>query len=185
MSPEQHARRLLASSADKFYDPEVDIDRAAPWVDGLPFVPDHRVTLYGTELWENLTPRQRLELGKHEAVSMVSYGIYAEAALMHILLRLVTEGDPATSRTQYTLTEIGDECRHSTMFARFIEKSGIPAYRQPDGRKAALANPHYRRTMVFMAEKLVAFLDESGMLKGRLVKALWRRSQLLPRERGS
>lgn len=294
MTREQTARRLLSSSAEKFYDPEVDIDWDAPWVDGLPYVPEHRVTLYGTGFWQDLTPEQRLELGRHEAVSMVSYGIYAEAALMHILLRLVTEGDPATARTRYTLTEIGDECRHSTMFARFIEKTGIRAYRQPriaahgmkfisllpigpasyglallieeildrgqretmldenvqphmrmlnrihvleearhisfartelvasaknlngfqlmanrlvlaiaanlvaymlihprvyisvgirprDGRKAALDNPHYRQTLAFMAEKLVTFFEESGMLKGRLVKALWHRSQLLPK----
>lgn len=48
--------------------------------------------------------RHAVELGKYEVVSMVSYGIYAEAALMHILLRLVTEGDPATPRTRYTST---------------------------------------------------------------------------------
>ncbi|MFD8497395.1 diiron oxygenase [Amycolatopsis sp. NPDC059657] len=291
---EKVARRLLTSSADRYYDPEVDIDWDAPWAPGVPFIPDHRITLYGTELWQEMTPEQRLELGKHEAVSMVSYGIYAEAALMHILLRLVTEGDPATPRVRYTLTEIGDECRHSTMFARFIEKSGIRAYRQPrvaaramkfisllpvgpasyglallieeildrgqresmndenvqphmrmlnrihvleearhisfartelvrsaaelnrfelfvnrmvvaiaanlvaimlihprvykavgirprDGRRAALKNPHYRQTLAFMAEKLIAFFEESGMLKGRLVRALWRRSQLMPR----
>ncbi|MCU1685380.1 MAG: p-aminobenzoate N-oxygenase AurF [Amycolatopsis sp.] len=292
---EKTARRLLTSSAEKFYDPEVDIDWDAPWVDGLRFLPDHRVTLFGTETWARLTPEQRLELGKHEAVSMVSYGIYAEAALMHILLRLVTEGDPATPRTRYTLTEIGDECRHSTMFARFIEKTGIRAYRQPrlaaramkfisllpigpasyglallieeildrgqrevmidedvqphmrmltrihvleearhitfarselvasaerlnrleltinrfvlaiaanlvavmlihpgvykavgirprDGRKLALDNEHYRKTLAFMAEKLIAFFEESGMLKGRVIRALWHRSKLLPKD---
>src|SRR6185369_10860773 len=36
--------------------------------------------------------------------------------------------DPRTERTQYALTEIGDECRHSLMFGRAIARCGVPAY---------------------------------------------------------
>ncbi|HLK43910.1 MAG TPA: diiron oxygenase, partial [Thermoleophilia bacterium] len=31
-------------------------------------------------------------------------------------------------RIQYALTEIADECRHSTMFARMVERIGVPNY---------------------------------------------------------
>ncbi|WP_158886724.1 AurF N-oxygenase family protein [Amycolatopsis anabasis] len=293
---ERTAQRLLTSSANKFYDPQVDIDWGEPMLDGAPYLPEHRISLYGTELWDRMAPEQRLELGKHEAVSMVSYGIYAEVALMHLLLRIVAEGDPASAHAQYTLTEIGDETRHSTMFGKFIGKTGVRAYRQPwlaakalrfislipigpvsygmallieeildrgqrenmaderiqphfrmlnrihvleearhigfareelvrsaeklnrfqlalnrvilaiaanavaymlihpkvyravgikprVGRKAALRNPHYQRTSQFMAERLVDFFTETGMIKGWLTTALWRRSNLLPRGR--
>jgi hypothetical protein len=53
--------------------------------------------------------------------------------------------------------------------------------RPRDGRREALSNPHYRQTLAFMAEKLIAFFEESGMLKGRVVRALWHRSKLLPK----
>ncbi|WP_020668777.1 AurF N-oxygenase family protein [Amycolatopsis nigrescens] len=291
---EKTAKRLLNASAEKFYDPQVDIDWDAPMLEGAPYLPEHRVSLYGTSLWDGLSQEQRLELGRHEAVSMVSYGIYAEVALMHLLLRIVAEGDPSSRHSQYTLTEIGDECRHSTMFGRFIGKSGLPAYRQPwlaahafkfislipigpvsygmallieeildrgqretmvdeslqphmrmlnrihvleearhisfareelvrsaeklnrfqlwlnrlvlavaangvtialvnprvyaavgirplTGHRAAMNNPHYQQTMQFMAERMLRFFEETGMLKGRLIKALWRRSRLMPR----
>lgn len=128
---ERTAERLLKSSAARSYDPEIDIDWSAPLAEDKYFLPEHRVSLYGTELWRRLTPEQRLELGKHEIISITSFGIYAEVALMHLLLKVVTDGDPTTRHAQYALTEVADECRHSTMFGRGIEKSGVPPYLAP------------------------------------------------------
>ena len=125
---EKTADRLLKSSANKFYDPEVDIDWAAPLPAGKPFQPEHRSSLYGTRLWDRLTPEQRLELGKHELASVASNGIFFEVLLMQLLLKEVYNGDPTTRHVQYALTEIADECRHSTMFARSVERAGAPAY---------------------------------------------------------
>ncbi|RSM86898.1 diiron oxygenase [Kibdelosporangium aridum] len=128
---EKTAERLLNSSADKFYDPEVDIDWAAPLQEGMRYAPDHRISLYGTELWDQLTPEQRIELGKHEVASVASNGIWFEVLLMQMLLKEVYRIDPTTRHAQYALTEIADECRHSTMFARAIERVGAPAYGPP------------------------------------------------------
>jgi hypothetical protein len=46
------------------------------------------------------------------------------------------------------------------------------------GRKAALANPHFRETRHWMGEKIVPFLEEAGMIGGAGV-SLWRRAGLL------
>jgi hypothetical protein len=128
---EKTAERLLNSSADKFYDPDVDIDWEAPLQDGKYYAPDRRISLYGTELWDKMTPEQRVELGKHEVASVASNGIWFEVLLMQMLLKEVYRIDPTTRHAQYALTEIADECRHSTMFARAIEKVGAPAYGPP------------------------------------------------------
>ncbi|WP_028922357.1 AurF N-oxygenase family protein [Pseudonocardia acaciae] len=128
---EKTAERLLKSSAARSYDPEIDIDWSAPLAEDKYFLPEHRVSLYGTELWDRLSPEQRVELGKHEIISITSFGIYAEVALMHLLLKVVTDGDPTTRHAQYALTEVADECRHSTMFGRGIEKSGVKPYLAP------------------------------------------------------
>jgi hypothetical protein len=37
--------------------------------------------------------------------------------------------DPASAQTQYVLTEIGDETRHSVMFARWADKYGGQRYK--------------------------------------------------------
>lgn len=291
-SREQVAERLLRSSAQRSYDPAVDIDWSAPMSPDKHYLPEHRVSLYGTELWAALGPEQRRELAKHEIVSITSYGIYAEVALMHLLLKVVTHGDPTSRHAQYALTEVADECRHSTMFGRAIERAEVDAYRVPrwfrtaldlmllvpigpatwggtllveelldrlqretladesiqphirmvnrihvleearhigyaraelarivprlgrvqlalnrvalaaaapvlvhmmidsevyravgldpkQARRVARANPHHRESLAWMGERLVGFLTEAGMIKGRLTTALWRRSGLL------
>lgn len=125
---ERTAGRLLKSSADKFYDPDVDIDWDAPIAEDKYFHPERRISLYGTPLWEQMTPEQRRELGKHETASIASTGIFFEVLLMQMLLKQVYKHDPTTDHVHYMLTEIADECRHSTMFGKACKRFGVPAY---------------------------------------------------------
>ena len=125
---EQTADRLLRSTAVRSYDPELEIDWSAPPVDGLGYLREDRCSLYGTPLWRSLSPEQRLELGKHEAASVASVGIWLEFLLMRMLTKLVYNGDPTSRHVQYALAETADECRHSTMFARMIERMDAPVY---------------------------------------------------------
>ncbi|MFI6101330.1 diiron oxygenase [Lentzea sp. NPDC051213] len=125
---EKTAERLLKSSADRFYDPEVDIDWEAPLVEGLFYIPEHRISLYGTPLYDSLTREQRIELSKHELASIASVGLWFELLLMQMLVKVVYNTDPTTRHAQYALTEVADECRHSTMFARLVERIGCPPY---------------------------------------------------------
>ena len=123
--------RLLRASARRSYDPDVDIDWAAAPDDELWWMQPERTSLYGTALWDGLTPAQQRELVKHETASLVHMGWWFEVILMQGLLREVHVGDPRDPRTQYLLTEVGDECRHSTMFGRALQSAGAPAYGPP------------------------------------------------------
>jgi P-aminobenzoate N-oxygenase AurF len=126
--PERTAARLLKASVQHSYDPAVDIDWDAPLVDGLYYAPPERLSLYGTDLWDAMSEEQRIELSKHEVASIASVGLWFELILMQFLVREIYDRDPLTRHVQYGLTEIGDETRHSIMFARMIEKFGCPAY---------------------------------------------------------
>ncbi|MGJ0119921.1 AurF N-oxygenase family protein [Williamsia sp. MIQD14] len=130
---QRSAGRLLRSSAEKFYDAEIDIDWESPWEEGKRFLPEHRVSLYGSKLWSKMTDEQKFELGRHEIASILSFGIYAENLLSSALLRTTAKGAITDERSLYSLTEIGDESRHSIMFARLINKMGIEPYRLPKG----------------------------------------------------
>ncbi|WP_018177111.1 AurF N-oxygenase family protein [Jongsikchunia kroppenstedtii] len=130
---ERSAGRLLRSSTEKFYDAEIDIDWEAPWEVDKHYLPEHRVSLYGTKIWKKLTDEQRVELGRHEIVSILSFGIYAENLLSSALLRMSLKGPLTDQRALYALTEVGDESRHSTMFARIINKTGLEPYKLPKG----------------------------------------------------
>jgi para-aminobenzoate N-oxygenase AurF len=128
---ETTAARLLDSSARNSYDPDVDIDWDAPPVDGKSFLPPERISLYGTELWQRLTPVQRVELAKHEIASITSVGLWTEIVLMQLLARHAGNLDPRSAHAQYALTEIGDETRHSIMFGKALSRFGVPAYGPP------------------------------------------------------
>jgi hypothetical protein len=125
---EATAERLLRSSVDHSYEPSIDIDWAAPLVEGAWGIPEHRVSLYGTELWEGLTEEQRRTLSVHELCSVARIGLWFEMILMQMLLRYSYDRDPRRQHIQYALTEIADECRHSVMFAKMTERYGVPDY---------------------------------------------------------
>lgn len=115
-------------------DPTVEVDWDAPLAEGAPFIPLNRLSVCGTSLFEEMDDGQRLELSRHEVASMASVGIWFELILMQMLVRHAYDLDPTSAHVRYALTEIADECRHSQMFARMIEKLGTPAY--GPGRKA-------------------------------------------------
>ena len=122
------AQRLLRSSLEHSYEPNLDIDWNAPLVEGAYGMPAHRVSLYGTALWEQLTEEQKITLSIHEVCSIARVGLWFEIILMQMLLRYSYDRDPRTQHIQYALTEIADECRHSVMFARMTERYGVPDY---------------------------------------------------------
>jgi hypothetical protein len=125
---ERTGEKLLRSAAKTSFDPAVDVDWAAPQ-DPLQFYcPPYRSSLYGTALWDQMTPEQRVTLTKHEVASIASVGIWFEEILMQMLLRHAYDRDLTRKDIQWTLTEIADECRHSIMFATMISTFGTPNY---------------------------------------------------------
>ncbi|MEU9806184.1 diiron oxygenase [Mycobacterium sp. NPDC050853] len=128
---ERTAARLLRSSVERSYDPVVDIDWDAPDVPGLRYVPDKYISLYGTKIFDQLTEEEKIRLGRLEASALASWGILAESALMHPMLKLASVSDPRSATAQYALTEVADECRHSVMFGRQINTLSDRSYDPP------------------------------------------------------
>jgi P-aminobenzoate N-oxygenase AurF len=122
------AQRLLRASVQKSFDPEVDVDWDQPLVDDMFYMPEHRVSLYGTPLWDRMSRRQRIDLSRHEIASTASVGIWFELILLQLLARHIYDLPATADHVRYALVEIGDECRHSVMFSRMIEKLGCPSY---------------------------------------------------------
>ena len=125
------ATRLMKSSSKNSYDPDLDIDWDAPVPADKKFLPFERISIYGTELWDGLSEQQRIELSRHELASVASTGLWFEIILIEMLARWAYNQDAQDPRTQYALTEIGDETRHVLMFAKAIERLGAPTYRPP------------------------------------------------------
>ena len=156
---EQNAERLLRVSARHSHDPLTEIDWDAP-IDPDQFaIPAHRVSLYGTRLWRQLTDRQQAQLSVHELASVTSAGIWFELVLMHGLVRHVYDSDLTTRHGQYALTEVADECRHSTMFAQYIARTGYPSAR-PSRRASRLGKLHMLLNDTTMTFAGAVFVEE-------------------------
>ncbi|MCF3122248.1 diiron oxygenase [Streptomyces arenae] len=125
---EQVALRLLESSAKHSFDPDKELDWDAPVEEGKWFWPPELVSLYDTPMWKRMSQEQRLDLARHEAASLASLGIWFEIILMQLLVRHIYDKSVTSAHVRYALTEIADECRHSMMFARMIQKGGAPTY---------------------------------------------------------
>jgi hypothetical protein len=123
------ANRLLGSTSRNSYDPEIDIDWDASVEASMRFMPYHRVSLYGTPLWDRMSEPQRRDLSRLELAGLASTGLWFELILIEMLARWAYQRDPQDPRTQYALAEIGDETRHILMFAKFIAHVGAPTYR--------------------------------------------------------
>ncbi|WP_426564658.1 AurF N-oxygenase family protein [Angustibacter sp. McL0619] len=120
--------RLLRSSAKASFDPNVILDWNAPIDPTLHGMSPQWSSLYGTPLWDELGPDRQTDLTRHEFASISGVGIWFEMILMQLVLRDVYDDDPSLPHVQFALTEIGDECRHSVMFARLATAYGCPAY---------------------------------------------------------
>jgi len=119
------AERLLRTSRKHSFDPDTDVDWETPTDPDLWFMPPTTVSLYETPLWETMTHRQRVELSKREMARLVSVGIWSEMALMRALLAHAYRRSWDSDHVAYALTEVADECRHSTMFGKGLRKAGI------------------------------------------------------------
>ncbi len=123
------ARRLLDSSEALSYDPAQEVDWETPLDTDFHGASPEWSTLYGTSYWDEMTPDQRRELTRQEAVSVASTGIWFEMILQQMVLRDFYAKDPTDPAFQWALTEIADECRHSIMFAQGAAKLRAPSYR--------------------------------------------------------
>jgi len=123
------AERLLRTSRKHSFNPDTDVDWAAEQDPDRFYLPPQLVSLYETPLWDGLTHRQRVELSKRELCSIASFGIWAEIMLMQALMQHAYRHRYDSGHFAYALTEIADECRHSTMFGRMVRTCGLSTHR--------------------------------------------------------
>ncbi|MFW0789246.1 diiron oxygenase [Gordonia sp. CPCC 205333] len=139
------AQRLLLSSANETYDGDLDVDWSAPADVDLDWLPPRLASLYGTTAWERMSAIQRRELGRHELVNFLNFGILAEGALTMLMFRNVAENpNLMDDYTRYSLKAIQEETRNSAMFSRLVNKADLPNNRGGAGAWAL------SKTILFM-----------------------------------
>ena len=123
-SPE-FADKLSQATVAKHYHPITDIDWSHPFDLERFYLPEHVLSISGTDAYARLAPEERKLLSLHEAVSYYSAGIWLENMLMYGFIVHLYDMDYADPDVRYMLHEVGDETNHSIMFHEFIRRAGL------------------------------------------------------------
>jgi hypothetical protein len=152
---------LLRASAKKSFDPFVAVDWAVPLDDRAYHLPPEELPLYGTALYDSLSEPERIAYSRHQAAALCGTGIWLENILIRLLADHAYELYATDPVLRYVLVEVGDECRHSSMFAEYIARAGTPAYRPPPQARRL---GRVVRSAYGLASSLVAVLAAEELL---------------------
>jgi hypothetical protein len=116
--------RLIKISREHPLLPETYI----PWqLEPMPddiFLPELLTSLQGLEIYNTLTPTQKLELGRHELVQVIASYAWGEGLFCVFMTRHLLTLSADNVEHQFLLRELIEEFRHQEMFAQAIAKLG-------------------------------------------------------------
>src|ERR1700677_2626078 len=116
---DQRIERLSTASLKRIVEPDIDVPGALG--DGQ-VLPDELLSIAGVpELLDSLSPEQKRTLAREEFASIVDTGIRFESVLMAgFSMEILRTRDLTDPRVIYLLHEMGEETRHSRLFARVL-----------------------------------------------------------------
>src|SRR3954451_24335346 len=119
-APEQRVSRLSHGSAKRVIEPDEDVVRD---FGPAQILPDDLLLTAGLDL--ELTAKQKAILSREQVAAMLDGGIRLESVLLAGAgLLMSTWGDLTDPRVTYLLHEVGEETRHSRLFARMLTQLG-------------------------------------------------------------
>lgn len=118
--------RLSAASLRRTIEPDVEVSGE---VGAGAVLPPDLLSVAGLDL--ELSPEQLITLSREEVASIVEAGLRFEAILMAgFSFQLALQRDYTDPRVVYALHEMGEETRHSRLFARLLDQLQ-PSARNP------------------------------------------------------
>lgn len=118
---DQEVERLIKISIERPMMPETYV----PWLEGIKpdevFLPEKLNSLQGLTLYDNLTPAQKLDLGRHEIVQVLYSYAWGEGLFCLFMSKYILSLQPDNVEYRFLLRELIEEYRHQEMFARAIK----------------------------------------------------------------
>ncbi|MFY9315146.1 MAG: diiron oxygenase [Burkholderiales bacterium] len=120
--------RLYAKGKQEQWDAEARIDWSLPVDPEDPMQMDDQVVpLYGTKIWDKLSPQQRTELRYHSQVFNLSQFLHGEQGALVCAARIVQDV-PRIESKFYAATQVMDEARHVEAYRRLLSEKFRFAY---------------------------------------------------------
>ena len=88
------------------------------------FCPKYLTSLQGLEIYDTLTPAQKLELGRHELVQVIASYAWGECLFCLFMTRHMLTLPLDNVEHRFLLRELIEEFRHQEMFGKAIAKIG-------------------------------------------------------------
>jgi hypothetical protein len=120
----KEVERLIKISREHPLMPETYVPwQLKPQPDDI-FLPEILTSLQGLPIYDTLTPTQKLELGRHELVQVISSYAWGEYLFCVFMTRHLIKLPQDNVEHQFLLRELIEEFRHQEMFARAIAQLG-------------------------------------------------------------
>jgi hypothetical protein len=116
--------RLIKISKERPLMPETYIPWQQEPEDDDIFMPEALISLHGLEIYDTLTPVQKLELGRHELVQVIASYAWGECLFCLFMTRHILTLPLDNVEHRFLLRELIEEFRHQEMFGQAINKLG-------------------------------------------------------------
>jgi hypothetical protein len=125
----QETREKLRDLYDKATHSQWHAESALPWDTDVdmdkPFGPEQLLPLHGSEIWDRMTPKERIALNKETSAWTLSQFLHGEQGALLAAAQL-TCSVPDLDSKLYGASQVYDEARHVDVYNRYLhEKIGF------------------------------------------------------------
>jgi hypothetical protein len=158
----KEVERLIKISKERPLLPEKYIPwELEPAADDI-FLPEILTSLKGLEIYDTLTPAQKLELGRHELVQVIASYAWGECLFCLFMTRHILTLPLDNVEHRFILRELIEEFRHQEMFGQAISKLGGQPIRQSGIHKflGEFSNKYLPADYLFMGSVSVELVTD-------------------------
>jgi len=158
----QEIERLIKISKERPLMPETYIPwQLEPEAEDI-FLPEILTSLQGLEIYDTLTPTQKLELGRHELVQVIASYAWGECLFCLFMTRHILTLPLADVEHRFLLRELIEEFRHQEMFGMVISKLGGEPIKQSGLHKffGEFSNKYLPADYLFMGSVSVELVTD-------------------------
>ena len=158
----QEIERLIRISKERPLMPETYVPWQLEPVDGDIFLPEILTSLQGLEIYDTLTPEQKLELGRHELVQVIASYAWGECLFCLFMTRHILTLPLDDVEHRFLLRELIEEFRHQEMFGQAIAKLGGKPIKQTGIHKflGEFSNKYLPADYLFMGSVSVELVTD-------------------------
>jgi len=126
------------------------------------FLPETLTSLQGLEVYNTLTPAQKLDLGRHELVQVIASYAWGECLFCLFMTRHILSLPLHDVEHRFLLRELIEEFRHQEMFGQAIAKIGGEPIRQSGMHKffGEFSNKYLPADYLFMGSVSVELVTD-------------------------